>query len=223
MSDSAAVEDDTLKVSGRLYAAGKILPLDIGRQPATCRRRARSGGANVRRSPRARDEQRPSGHDPHAERADRPRPLGPMTVAANATTPQERVSPPEPGLRRAARSGLDVMLSDAVLEGDVVGRFLKPKTAGRTIVGLARHPRRAVRDAGRFGVELAHVAAGRSEASAAKGRSALRRAGVAGQLAATAGDAELPRRVRDRRSADLRRRPGLAHRAPGSVCGEQRA
>ena len=91
-----------------------------------------------------------------------------MTVAANATTPQERVSPPEPGLRRAARSGLDVMLSDAVLEGNVVGRFLKPKTAGRTIVGLARHPRRAVRDAGRFGVELAHVAAGRSEAQPPK-------------------------------------------------------
>ena len=87
-----------------------------------------------------------------------------MTVAANATTPQERVSPPEPGLRRAALSGLDVMLSDAVLDGNVVGRFLKPKTAGRTIVGLARHPRRAVRHAGRFGVELAHVAAGRSEA-----------------------------------------------------------
>ena len=61
------------------------------------------------------------------------------------------------------------MLSDAVLEGDVVGRFLKPKTAGRTIVGLARHPRRAVRDAGRFGVELAHVAAGRSEARPPKG------------------------------------------------------
>ena len=91
-----------------------------------------------------------------------------MTVAANATTPQERVSPPEPGLRRAARSGLDVMLSDAVVEGNVVGRFLKPKTAGRTIVGLARHPRRAVRDAGRFGVELAHVAAGRSEAQPPK-------------------------------------------------------
>ena len=91
-----------------------------------------------------------------------------MTVAANATTPRERVSPPEPGLRRAARSGLDVMLSDAVVEGNVVGRFLKPKTAGRTIVGLARHPRRAVGDAGRFGVELAHVAAGRSEAQPPK-------------------------------------------------------
>ena len=91
-----------------------------------------------------------------------------MTVAANATTPQERVSPPEPGLRRAALSGLDVMLSDAVLDGNVVGRFLKPKTAGRTIVGLARHPRRAVRHAGRFGVELAHVAAGRSEAQPPK-------------------------------------------------------
>ena len=92
-----------------------------------------------------------------------------MSVTANSTTPPEPGSPPEPGLRRAARSGLDVMLSDAVLEGDVVGRFLKPKTAGRTIAGLARHPRRAVRDAGRFGVELAHVATGRSEARPPKG------------------------------------------------------
>jgi hypothetical protein len=35
------------------------------------------------------------------------------------------------------------MLSDAVLEGSGVGRFVKPQAAGRTILGLARHPRRA--------------------------------------------------------------------------------
>ena len=64
-----------------------------------------------------------------------------MSTTANST-PKTRVSPQEPGLRRAARSGLDVMLSDAVLEGGGVGRFLKPKATGRTIAGLARHPRR---------------------------------------------------------------------------------
>jgi poly[(R)-3-hydroxyalkanoate] polymerase subunit PhaC len=75
----------------------------------------------------------------------------------------------EPGLRSAARSGLDVMLSDAALEGGGVARFLKPKAAGRTIAGLARHPRRAARDAGQFGLELTRVAAGRSDAQPAKG------------------------------------------------------
>jgi hypothetical protein len=34
------------------------------------------------------------------------------------TNSKPEVSPPEPGLRLAARSGLDVMLSDAVLEAD---------------------------------------------------------------------------------------------------------
>ena len=42
-----------------------------------------------------------------------------MRITANST-PKERGSPQEPGLRRAARSGLDVMLTDAVLEGDHV-------------------------------------------------------------------------------------------------------
>ncbi|MBV9799621.1 MAG: alpha/beta fold hydrolase [Solirubrobacterales bacterium] len=91
-----------------------------------------------------------------------------MSVTANST-PKEPVSPPEPGLRRAAQSGLDVMLSDAALESGGVGRFLRPKAAGRTIAGLARHPRRSGRDAGRFGVELARVAAGSSETRPSKG------------------------------------------------------
>lgn len=88
-----------------------------------------------------------------------------MTVSANPTT----VSAREPGLRQAARSGLDVMLGDAVLESGGVGRFLKPKAAGRTLAGLARHPARTARDAGQLGVELARVAAGRSDARPAKG------------------------------------------------------
>ena len=85
------------------------------------------------------------------------------------TNSKPEVSPPEPGLRLAARSGLDVMLSDAVLESGSVGRFLKPRTAGRTILGLARHPRRAAADAGSFSAELARVAAGNSDTSPAKG------------------------------------------------------
>ena len=91
-----------------------------------------------------------------------------MSTAATTNSKPE-VSPPEPGLRLAARSGLDVMLSDAVLESGSVGRFLKPRTAGRTILGLARHPRRAAADAGSFGAELARVAAGSSDTSPAKG------------------------------------------------------
>jgi polyhydroxyalkanoate synthase subunit PhaC len=87
--------------------------------------------------------------------------------STNAQTAQRSQS--EPGLRLAARSSLDVMLSDAVLESGGIGRFLKPRAAGRTIAGLARHPRRAARDAGRFGVELGRVATGRSEARPSKG------------------------------------------------------
>jgi hypothetical protein len=52
------------------------------------------------------------------------------------------------------------MLSDAVLEGGGVGRFVKPRAAGRTIAGLAHHPRRVASDAGRFGVELARLRPG---------------------------------------------------------------
>ncbi len=88
-----------------------------------------------------------------------------MSVATNSTEKQ----PASPGLRRAAESGLDMMLSDAVLEGGGVGRFLKPKAAGRTVAGLALHPRRTARDTGRLGVELARVAAGQSEARPRKG------------------------------------------------------
>jgi len=76
---------------------------------------------------------------------------------------------PDPGLRLAARSGLDVMLTDAALEDGGVGRFLKPRAAVRTVAGLARHPRRTARDVTGLGVELTRVAAGRSELRPAKG------------------------------------------------------
>jgi polyhydroxyalkanoate synthase len=85
------------------------------------------------------------------------------------TSQKARSSHQEPGLRLAARSGLEVMLSDAVVEGGGVGRFIRPRAAGRTIAGLARHPRRAASDVGSFGSELARVATGRSAARPGKG------------------------------------------------------
>jgi poly[(R)-3-hydroxyalkanoate] polymerase subunit PhaC len=91
-----------------------------------------------------------------------------MSVAAH-TPAEQRVPAPGPGLRQAAQSGLDVMLTDAVLEGGGVRRFLKPKTVGRTVIGLARHPRSTARDAADFGGELARVVAGSSEARPRKG------------------------------------------------------
>ena len=78
-------------------------------------------------------------------------------------------SHPDPGLRLAARSGLDVMLTDAMLEDGGVNRFLKPRAAARTVAGLARHPHRTARDATGLGVDLARVAAGQSELRPAKG------------------------------------------------------
>jgi poly[(R)-3-hydroxyalkanoate] polymerase subunit PhaC len=88
-------------------------------------------------------------------------------MTATDTTPP-RVSRQDHGIRPAARSGLDVMLSDAALDGSTVGQFLKPRATARTIVGLARHPRRACRDAGGLGRELARVTAGRSALAPAK-------------------------------------------------------
>jgi polyhydroxyalkanoate synthase len=61
------------------------------------------------------------------------------------------------------------MLTDAVLEEGGVSRFVKPGAAGRTMAGLARHPRRAARDASGLGMELVRVAAGRSAIGPAKG------------------------------------------------------
>ena len=74
-----------------------------------------------------------------------------------------------PGLRQAAQSGLDVMLTDAALDDGGLGRFLKPRAAGAAVAGLARHPGRAARDAGGLGAELVRVAAGQSDVAPAKG------------------------------------------------------
>jgi poly[(R)-3-hydroxyalkanoate] polymerase subunit PhaC len=61
----------------------------------------------------------------------------------------------------AARGALDILLTDAALGGR--GRFLPAGAAARTVGGLARRPRRPVRRATTLGVELARVAAGRSQ------------------------------------------------------------
>jgi polyhydroxyalkanoate synthase len=61
------------------------------------------------------------------------------------------------------------MLTDAVLEDGGVGRFFKPRAAGRTVTGLVRHPRRTSRDATGLGLELARVAAVRSAIAPARG------------------------------------------------------
>jgi polyhydroxyalkanoate synthase subunit PhaC len=74
-----------------------------------------------------------------------------------------------PGLRLAARSGFDVLLTDAVIDDGGVGRFLRPRVAGRTITALARHPIRTARDAGTLGLELGRVGAGWSAVAPAKG------------------------------------------------------
>jgi polyhydroxyalkanoate synthase len=69
--------------------------------------------------------------------------------------------------RRAARSGLDVMLAEAAAGGPP--RFLAPGSAARIGVGLARHPRSVATRAAGLARELARVTAGQSELAPAKG------------------------------------------------------
>ena len=68
---------------------------------------------------------------------------------------------------QAARSGLDVMLSEAATGG--APRFIAPGSAVKVTAGLARHPGRVVSRAAGLGAELARTAAGRSELAPAKG------------------------------------------------------
>ena len=70
------------------------------------------------------------------------------------------------GAAEAARSALDVILTDAAV-GER-SRFLRPGAAVGVAVGVARRPDRAARRAGRLGAELVRVASGRSEARPAK-------------------------------------------------------
>jgi polyhydroxyalkanoate synthase subunit PhaC len=73
------------------------------------------------------------------------------------------------GVRAATRSGLDVMLTEAVTEPGGVGRFVRPTTAGKVLVSLARRPRRVRRRAGALGSELGSVIRGGSEIAPSKG------------------------------------------------------
>ncbi len=68
---------------------------------------------------------------------------------------------------QAARSGLDVMLSEAAAGGPP--RFIAPGSAVKVTAGLARHPGRVISRAAGLGAELARTAAGRSELAPAKG------------------------------------------------------
>ena len=68
---------------------------------------------------------------------------------------------------RAARSGLDVMLSEAAAGSPP--RFLAPGAGVRVGAGLMRHPRRVAARAAGLSAELARAAAGCSEVVPAKG------------------------------------------------------
>jgi polyhydroxyalkanoate synthase subunit PhaC len=68
---------------------------------------------------------------------------------------------------QAARSGLDVMLSEAGSGGPP--RFIAPGSAAKVSAGLARHPGRIISRTAGLGAELAKTAVGRSELAPAKG------------------------------------------------------
>src|SRR5262249_19763624 len=73
------------------------------------------------------------------------------------------------GARAAARSALDVMLTDAAIDDAGVRRFIKPTAAVKLAAALARRPERlAGRPAGR-GPELIRVAVGPSQPGPSKG------------------------------------------------------
>ena len=70
---------------------------------------------------------------------------------------------------KAGRAALDVLLTDAAVDGGTAGRFVKPGAAAKVMAGLARHPARTGRRVAGLGGELARVAAGRSDVAPAKG------------------------------------------------------
>ncbi len=73
------------------------------------------------------------------------------------------------GARAAARSALDVMLTDAAIDDGGLHRFIKPTAAARTAAALARRPDRVAARLAHLGSELAMAVAGRSQQSPAKG------------------------------------------------------
>jgi polyhydroxyalkanoate synthase len=88
-----------------------------------------------------------------------------MTTTADGTGSERRSSGP----RVAARSALDVMLTDAAVDEGGARRFIRPVAAAKVAAGLALHPARVARRTGSLGRELATTAAGRSETAPAKG------------------------------------------------------
>jgi len=85
------------------------------------------------------------------------------------TTDASRSKRTSSGPRLAARSALDVMLTDAAMDQGGAHRFIKPIAAAKVAASLARHPERVARRAGDLGRELATAVAGRSEAAPGKG------------------------------------------------------
>jgi polyhydroxyalkanoate synthase len=71
------------------------------------------------------------------------------------------------GPRDGAQAGLDVLLTDAAV-GRGTRRFIQPRSIAALGAGVVRHPRSVARRASGLGVELARVAAGRSQQAPAK-------------------------------------------------------
>jgi polyhydroxyalkanoate synthase subunit PhaC len=86
-----------------------------------------------------------------------------MTVSAHRTN-SEAV-----GAQAAARSALDVMLTDAALDEGGVGRFIKPTAAAKVAVALARRPGRLAGRVRELGGEVGRAGLGRSQLAPAKG------------------------------------------------------
>ena len=84
VSDGATIDGQRLKVRGHLYAGGSSMPLELEAGRASRRRRARGRLEHARRPPRARDDAQHAWHDPHAQRADRPRPARERRLRAGA-------------------------------------------------------------------------------------------------------------------------------------------
>ncbi len=86
-----------------------------------------------------------------------------MTVSA------QRTNSDAVGTQAAARSALDVMLTDAALDEGGVGRFIKPTAAAKVAVALARRPGRLAGRVRDLGGEVRRAGLGRSQLAPAKG------------------------------------------------------
>ena len=85
-------------------------------------------------------------------------------ATATRTKPRPAIGP-----RASVRAALDVMLTDAALEGRGTRRFLAPGAAAKAVTGLARRSGRVASRAGGLASQLAAIAAGQSGLAPAKG------------------------------------------------------